>query len=300
MGTPDFAVPCLRALLEDGREVVGVFTQPDKPVGRHAVLTPPPVKALALEHQIPVLQPAKMRDGTAEAALRALAPDLCVVTAYGRILPQALLDVPKLGNMNVHASLLPRYRGAAPVQWAVINGETRTGVTTMFMDAGMDTGDIIQQKEVEIGPEETAGELAARLSAAGAALMLESLKLFGAGEVPRVRQNEADATSIPMLTKEMGRLDLSRPAAALHNLARGLSPWPTAYLGEGEALLKLLRCRVTDGEGAPGEILALDPLVVACGAGALEFVQVQPAGRRAMSGADWARGARLQKGGILL
>ena len=229
MGTPDFAVPCLQRILADGHEVPAEFTQPDKPVGRHAVLTPPPVKQLAQERGIPVYQPTKMRDGTVAAQLKELAPDCLVVVAYGRILPQAILDVPPKGCINIHGSLLPKYRGAAPIQWSVINGEKITGVTSMFMDAGMDTGDIIDTITTPIGENETAGELFDRLAPLGAELLSRTLRSIADGTVQRAPQNNAEATMAPMLEKAMGKLDFTRSAKELHDQIRGMNPWPGCH-----------------------------------------------------------------------
>lgn len=300
MGTPDFALPCLHALIDDGQEVVGVFTQPDKPVGRHAVLTPPPVKELAQSRGIQVFQPAKMRDGSALELLRSLKPDLAVVVAYGRILPRELLDTPRLGCLNVHASLLPKYRGSAPIQWCVVNGEKTTGVTTMYMDEGMDTGDIIEQTDTAIGENETAGELSARLSELGAGLMLSTLRLIESGSVPRRAQNHAEATTISMIEKSMARIDLTRGAHQVHDLVRGMNPWPVAYIGEGGGMLKVCRTAVAEGKGEPGELLDDRRLIIACGGGAVELLEVIPAGKKPMSGADYMRGARLSKGAKLI
>ena len=299
MGTPDFAVPCLQRLLEDGHEVPAVFTQPDKPVGRHAVLTPPPVKQLALSHGIPVYQPTKMRDGTAAALLRELAPDCLVVVAYGRILPQEILDVPPRGCVNIHGSLLPRYRGAAPIQWSVIRGETVTGVTSMFMDAGMDTGDIIDTLTTPIGENETAGELFERLAPLGARLLSTTLAAIADGTVTRRPQNDAEATMAPMLEKAMGRLDLTRPARELHNQVRGMNPWPGAFCTAGGKTLKIHETRVAAGSGAPGTLLCADPVTVACGEGGLQLVTVQPEGKPRMAAEAWLRGARLPQGARL-
>lgn len=299
MGTPDFAVPCLQRLLEDGHEVPAVFTQPDKPVGRHAVLTPPPVKQLALSRGIPVYQPTKMRDGTVAALLREMAPDCLVVVAYGRILPQEILDVPPRGCVNIHGSLLPLYRGAAPIQWSVIRGETVTGVTSMFMDAGMDTGDIIDTLTTPIGENETAGELFERLAPLGARLLSTTLAAIADGTVTRRPQNDAEATMAPMLEKAMGRLDLTRPARELHNQVRGMNPWPGAFCTAGGKTLKIHETRVTAGSGAPGTLLCADPVTVACGEGALQLVTVQPEGKPRMAAEAWLRGARLPQGARL-
>ncbi len=299
MGTPDFAVPCLQRILDDGHEVPAVFTQPDKPVGRHATLTSPPVKRLAQEHKIPVYQPTKMRDGTVAAQLRELAPDCLVVVAYGRILPQAILDVPPKGCVNIHGSLLPKYRGAAPIQWSVINGEAVTGVTSMFMDAGMDTGNIIDTITTPIGENETAGELFDRLAPLGAELLSRTLRSVADGTVQSVPQDNDKATMAPMLEKAMGRLDFTLPAGVLHNHIRGMNPWPGCFCTAGGKTLKIHESRVAEGHGKAGELLSSDPVTVACGEGALQLITVQPEGKPRMAAADWLRGARLQKGECL-
>lgn len=296
MGTPDFAVPCLGKILEDGHEVAAVFTQPDKPVGRHATLTPPPVKVLAQEHGIPVYQPRKLRDGTTETLLREIAPECIVVVAYGKILPAEILAIPPKGCINIHGSLLPRYRGAAPIQWSVINGEPETGVTAMYMDVGMDTGDMIGVLKTPIPEDETAGELFDRLAPLGAELLSETLRRLEEGTAPRTPQNEAEATMAPMLQKEMGVLDFGKPAAVLHNQVRGMNPWPGCTCHAGGKTLKVHKTRKTAGKGIPGEILSLDPLTVACGEGALTLLTVQPEGKPRMEAAAWVRGARLRKG----
>ncbi|MCI8624149.1 MAG: methionyl-tRNA formyltransferase [Provencibacterium sp.] len=295
MGTPQFAVPVLQRLLEDGHEVAAVYTQPDKPVGRGLRFAPPPVKQLALEKGLPVRQPVKLRDGTVAAELRAIAPDLCIVVAYGRILPPAILEAPSLGCVNLHASLLPKYRGAAPIQWSVLRGETVTGVTSMFMAEGLDTGDIILQLETPIGPDETAPALSERLSALGAECVSRTLRLFEAGQVTRVPQEEASATLAPILRKEMGEMDFRRPAGELHNQVRGLAGWPAAYACFGGKRLKVHESRLWEKSGKPGEVLeAGGHLVVACGEGALELCLVQPEGKQRMSGGAFMNGYRLK------
>jgi len=306
MGTPDFAVPCLQRILDDGHQVAGVFTQPDKPRGRTQELTPPPVKQLALQKGIPVFQPAKMRDGTALAMLRQLAPQLVVVVAYGRILPPDLLAVPPLGCVNIHGSLLPRYRGAAPIQWTVLNGEPTAGVTSMFMDEGLDTGDIILQKATPVGENETSGQLFDRLCLLGAGCLSETLALFGpdgSGAVPRTPQDAALATPAPILTKEMGRMDFSQPAARLHDLVRGMSPWPGAWTTLDGRLLKVHEARpLRPGEhcGAPGTLLEDGgAFTVACGSGALRLTLVQLEGKGRLPGEVFLRGSRLQPGARL-
>lgn len=294
MGTPDFAVPCLARILEDGYEVAGVFTQPDKPVGRHQTLTPPPVKRLALERGIPVYQPAKLRDGTALAILEELAPDLIVVVAYGRILPKDILDCPPLGCVNVHGSILPKYRGAAPIQWTVINGDETAGVTTMYMAEELDAGDIILTMTTPVGENETSGELYDRLAPLGAECLSRTLRLFAEGaEVPRVPQDGSRMTLAPMLDKAMGELDLSQPAQKLHDLIRGLNPWPCAWTTAKGKRLKILRSAIGDRQGQqgePGQLLPGPELRVACGEGSLVLLEVQPEGKKPMSGAAFSRG----------
>ena len=299
MGTPDFAVPCLARVLEDGYPVRGVFTQPDKPVGRRQTLTPPPVKQLALEKGIPVFQPAKLRDGAALEILRGLSPDLIVVVAYGRILPREILDCPRLGCVNVHGSLLPKYRGAAPIQWTVINGDPVGGVTTMYMAEELDAGDTILSMSLLVGEEETSGELYERLAPLGAECLSRTLALFQEGRVPRAPQDHAAATLAPMLDKAMGEMDFSLPARRLHNLVRGLNPWPSAWTTAEGKRLKIHRSRVLEETGAPaapGTVLPREGrFTVACGSGLLELLEVQPEGKGRMAGADFLRGHPLER-----
>ena len=296
MGTPEIAAASLQALLSAGHEVCGVFTREDKPVGRKQVLTARPVKALALQAGLPVFQPRTLRTGEAEAQIRALAPELVVVVAYGRILPPEILSIPPKGCINLHVSLLPKYRGAAPVQWAVINGEAETGVSIMYLDEGLDTGDILKVAPVEIGPEETSGELFQRISALGAATLVEAVAGIAAGSAVRAPQDHEKATQAPPLTKELARFEFDRPAGALHNLIRGMNPWPAAYFEREGKKVKVLRSRVAAGSGAPGTVLAARPLVVACAEGALELTEVVPEGKKPMEGAAWAAGRRLKAG----
>ncbi|MEG1942531.1 MAG: methionyl-tRNA formyltransferase [Angelakisella sp.] len=300
MGTPDFAVPCLQRLLDDGHEVAGVFTQPDKPRDRGYTLCPPPVKVLAQERGVPVFQPTKLRDGRALAQLRQLAPELVVVVAYGRILPKELLDCPPYGCVNIHGSLLPKYRGAAPIQWTVLNGDKLGGVTSMYMAEGMDTGDMLLTVDTPVGENETGGELYERLAPMGADCLSATIRHIETDTVIRTPQNEAEATAAPMLDKAMGAVDFSLAAPRLHNLIRGLNPWPsvTVTLPDGKHL-KLHRSLLVPGSGGAGELLDAKRLIVACGEGALELTEVQPEGKGRMSGSDFMRGARLQKGDIL-
>ncbi|MGE5613399.1 MAG: methionyl-tRNA formyltransferase [Bacillota bacterium] len=231
MGTPDFAVPCLDALVNNGYEVIGVVTQPDKPVGRsHSRLVPPPVKEAALKHGIKtIMQPEKVKTREFVESIRELAPDLIVVVAYGRILIKDVLDIPKHGCINIHASLLPKYRGAAPIQWAIINGDEKTGITAMLMDEGMDTGDILLAEEIPISPDMTSGELFDRLRDLGAKVLIETLRRLENGTLTRIPQNHAEAVYVPMMKKEIGLIDWSKSAHEIHNLVRGTDPWPGAY-----------------------------------------------------------------------
>lgn len=298
MGTPDFAVPCLTALQEAGHEIAAVFTQPDKPKGRGYALTPPPVKEKALSYGLPVYQPATVRDGEAEALLREIGPDAVAVVAYGKILPPALLEIPRYGCINVHASLLPRHRGASPIQWAIVCGDEKTGVTTMQMAEGMDTGDILEQAETPIDPDETAESLHDRLSHMGAKLLVQTLQDLEAGTVTPQKQDETLATKAPLIRKEMGQMDFAKTAGELHNLARGFYPWPGAYTSLGGKRLKVLETRLAAGDGAPGEVLcADDKLTVACGGHtALELVRVQLEGKKPLTAADLLRGHPIPAG----
>ena len=295
MGTPEFAVPSLEKLIGAGYEVVGVFTQPDRPKGRGKKLAPSPVKECALAHGIPVFQPERIRrDGVED--LRALKPDLCVTAAFGQILSQEILDIPKLGNINVHASLLPRHRGSAPIAHAILQGDQKAGVTTMMMDAGIDTGDMLLRAETEIGATETCGELTERLSRIGAELLGESLAALERGTLQRIPQNEAEMTYDPMLTKEMGELDFRESAETVKGRINGLNPWPCACVSLGEEKLKLLRAETAQGSGTPGQVLAAGPkegLILACGTGAVRILELQAPGGKKMRAEDYLRGHSL-------
>ena len=301
MGTPDIAARSLAALLEAGHTVVGVFTRADKPVGRKQVLTAPPVKKLAVEHGIPVWQPATLRDGEAEKVFRALQPDLVVVVAYGRILPPELLHIAPLGCINLHVSLLPKYRGSALIPWAVLNGDTRTGVSIMQLDEGCDTGDILMVEPVEIGPETTSGELFDQVSAVGAETLVRAVEDLAAGRLTPHPQDEAKATKAPPLTKEMARFTFAEPAEHLHNWVRGMNPWPVAFFELDGKKIKVLESRLAENpqQAAPGTVLALKPLTIACTRGALQLLTVTPEGGRPMAGTAWAAGRRLHTGDSL-
>ena len=293
MGTPEFAVPSLKTLLNyPGAEVAGVFTQPDRPKGRGNKLTPSPVKQTALEAGIPVFQPEKIRR-TGLEDLRELKPDLCVTAAFGQILSREILDVPRLGNINVHASLLPKHRGSAPIAHAIMTGDRKAGVTTMMMDEGIDTGDMLLQEETEIGESETCGELTERLSLLGAETLRKTLAEMEAGTLKRIPQNHAEMTYDPMLTKEMGYTDFSGSAEQIRGLINGLNPWPCVSISCTEGPLKLLRAVCAEAEGVPGKILRADPkegLVIACGTGAVRILELQAPGGKRMRAEDYLRG----------
>ena len=297
-GTPEFAVPSLRALLDGLDSVVGVVCQPDKPAGRGQRLVAPPVKQLAQEHQVTVLQPARLRTPEPLAALEKLQPDLIVVAAYGKILPPTMLALPRHGCINVHASLLPKYRGAAPIQWAILRGETVTGITIMQMNEGMDTGDVLLQRRTTIDDQETYGELQSRLAELGATALLEALERLKRGELRPQPQDDRAATMAPMIDKEDGRLDWRRPAVELARFVRAFNPWPSAFTTIDGALLKIHRARAVDARaGSPGTVLRADEVIlVGCGEGALQLDELQLAGRRRLPAADFLRGVRLKPG----
>ncbi len=302
-GTPEFAVPSLQALAEIA-EVVGVVCQPDRPAGRGNVVTAPPVKVCAEALGLSVTQPTKLRDGTFAAWVREQNVDVALVVAYGRILPLDVLSGPRLGCVNVHASLLPKLRGAAPITWAVVRGETETGVTLMKMDVGMDTGDILEKFATEISPEETAGELSARLAAIGALAVRKGLPKFERGEYTAVAQDHAQATLAPILKKEDGRIDFTVPARRVHDHVRGMSPWPGAFTRRGDKIIKVHETRVSDvsrTDKKPGEVLIADKarVLVACDPGAIELVRVQLEGKKPVDGSSWAMGRGVAEGDVL-
>ena len=298
MGTPDFAAASLKALVDNGYDVAGVFAQPDKPSGRGMEVTYSPVKQLALDHEIPVFQPAKMRDGTALEIMKSLSPDIVVVVAYGRILPDDLLAVPPLGTINVHGSLLPKYRGAAPIQWAVLNGDEVTGVSTMFLASEMDAGDIIYSAQTRIGEYETSGELYDRLKDMGAELLIQTLRDIEAGTAPRTPQDHSQATFVSMLDKSLSPIDFSKPARSVVKWIYGLQPWPVATAVLGNDTLKIFAAAQTDHhtELAPGSIVCADKngIEVACGSGETVLItQLQAPGKKRMAAADYLRGHKL-------
>ncbi len=296
MGTPDIAAHALAALLAEGHKVAAVYTRPDKPQGRKQVLTPSPVKRLALENGLPVRQPRTLRAPGEAAALAALGADLAVVVAYGLILPPEVLAAPRLGCINLHVSLLPKYRGAAPIQWAIINGERETGVSVMQLDAGVDTGPVLAQQKVAIGPNDAACEVFSLVTPVGARLLAQTVAGIEAGRAQAVPQTGPHSLA-PQLDKHMAALDFTRPAQELHNLARGCYPWPVAWFTHGGKKIKVERTQVASGQGAyAGEVLQTSPLTVACGQGSLVLRQVLPEGSRSMSGVQWAAGRRLKAG----
>ncbi|MBQ8555643.1 MAG: methionyl-tRNA formyltransferase [Clostridia bacterium] len=301
MGTPDFAVPSLKAMCENGYEVVGVFTQPDRPKGRGNKVIASPVKQYAMERGIPVFQPQRIKkDGVED--LKSLAPDLCVTAAFGQILSQEILDIPPLGTINVHASLLPRHRGSAPINWAILQGDAVAGVTTMMTARGIDNGDMLLKSETSIQKGETAGELTLRLSDMGAALLIDTLKALEAGTLVRIPQNEEDMTYDPMLTKEMGVIDWSMSAGEIVNRVHGLNPWPGCSTAIPGGRLKVLRAEAAEGSGMPGEIIKADTkggLVIAAGQGAVQVLQLQAPGGKPMNAKDYLRGHPMAVGTVL-
>ena len=296
MGTPDFAVKSLEQIIKDGHNVLAVYTKADAPKGRKMVLTPSDVKVCALEHNLTVYTPNSFKDEAEVERLKALAPDLIVVVAYGKLLPKAVLDIPKYGCVNVHGSILPKWRGAAPIQWTVLSGDEYGGVTTMYMNEGLDTGDIIFTREVKVGENETSGELFDRLCVDGAELLSETIKAIEDGIAPRIPQNNDEATYASMLSKELSEIDFTKPAKEVHNKVRGLSPWPSAQTKLFSKRLKVIETRVCDKKGEPGKVIATNPLTVACGEGAVEILTLQPEGKRAMASDDYLKGHPLDIG----
>lgn len=303
MGTPDYALFSLRALVEAGENVVGVVTQPDKPKGRGYTLTPPPVKVYAQEKGIPVFQPERVKDGSFDAVLKELAPDVCVVAAYGKILPQSLLDIPRHGCLNIHGSLLPEYRGAAPMQRAIIDGKKVTGVTIQQMALGMDTGDILLMKDTEIREEDNFEDIHDRLGVLGAEALMETIKLLREGKLKPVKQDDSLATYAAKIEKADCALDFTRPARQLHDQIRGMSPFPLAFTHlPGGSMLKITSARVEadEGQGTPGQVVSLeDGIVVQCGQGRLRLLGVLPEGKGRMAAADFVRGRKIAEGDIL-
>lgn len=301
MGTPDFAVPCLNRLISDGHKILAVFTQPDKPKGRGQSLAATPVKLKAVENNIPVFQPSSLKDGEAFRILDGLSPDIIIVVAYGKILPGQFMLLPKFGCVNIHASLLPKYRGTAPIQWAVINGEKITGVTSIQMDAGIDTGDMLLAEQTEIGKNENSGELLDRLSIIGAEVLSKTIIGLQAGTITPVKQDESTSNYAPMLTKALCPVNWNEPAIKIHNRIRGLSPFLIATAILGGKLIRIHAAQPVEGKnGKPGEVIEnKDMLVVACGDGnAVEIITMQTEGKRAMSAKEFMRGNSIDIGSI--
>ncbi|MEE9193550.1 MAG: methionyl-tRNA formyltransferase [Thermodesulfobacteriota bacterium] len=302
MGTPDFAVPSLKALIDSKYNVVGVVCQPDRPSGRGRKLTSPPVKILAEAESIPVLQPEKIRTDEFLDEIKFYNPDLICVTAYGKIIPPNILEHPKYGCVNVHASLLPKYRGDAPINWAIINGEKNTGITTMLMDEGMDTGDILLKKEIEIGEDDTSIELSEKLSAIGALLLIETIEKGQNDEIRPLKQNDSEATYAPIIKKEVGKIDWNKSADAIRDLIRGTQPWPGAFTSYNGKNLKIFRASINSQSGDPGKVLVSDggKLVIGTGQNSLDISELQIEGGKRLKVADFLRGNNLETGTTLI
>ena len=299
MGTPDYAVPTLEALIGAKHNVAAVFCQPDKPVGRKQILTAPPVKECALNYNIPVFQPQTLKDGEAEKKLKEIAPDVIVVVAYGKLLPESILTTPKFGCVNGHASLLPEYRGASPIQWCIVCGEKKTGITTMLMDKGMDTGDILEQTVVDIGEEETAEELFERLSVLSAELMISTLRKLENGEITPIKQDETKASYAPIIKKEMAKLDFNKTAQEIHNAVRGYYSWPCAYLFLNGKRIKVISSVVGGKTNNPaGTVIGnTNELEIACGDGtSIKITVLQPEGSKQMTAKQYLNGNNIEIG----
>ncbi|MCQ2471410.1 MAG: methionyl-tRNA formyltransferase [Clostridia bacterium] len=302
MGTPDFSVPCLQRLIDDGHTVSAVFTQPDKPKGRGHHMMPPPVKELAVKYNIPVYQPQKLRTSDAFEILTEINPELIIVVAYGQILPKNILDLPKYGCVNIHASLLPKYRGAAPIQWSVLNGEKKSGVTSMQMDVGLDTGDMLLTAETEIGENDTAEDLHDKLSVMGAEVMSETIDLIMKGQLNPIKQDDSLSTYAHMLSKDLSPIDWNESAQCVHNKVRGLYSWPCATAELDGKIIKIHKTALAGKvNGTAGQVVESGKkLVVACGDGnGVEIITLQAQGKKAMNSADYLRGNPVEKGIIL-
>lgn len=295
MGTPEFAVPSLEILLKNNYEICGVFTKPDKPQGRKQILTPPPVKIFAEQNSINIYQPEKLKTPETFDIIQNLNPDLIIVVAYGKILPKNILEFPKYGCINVHGSLLPKYRGAAPIQWSIINGDQVTGITTMFMDEGLDTGDILLQTKVSINNEENSEELKSKMSIVGAELLLQTIKKLENNELERIKQDDSQATLSPPLDKITGDINWNKTSDEIHNLVRGSNPWPIAHTNLRGKLFKIYKTRVaTRYSRVPGQVISTSPLIIGCGGNtSIELLEVQIEGKKKLSAEDFCRGYRL-------
>ncbi len=298
MGTPDFAAASLEALIDSEHEILAVVTQPDKPKGRKGELTPPPVKTIAVEKGIKVYQPIKVREPEFVEIIRDYKPDVIVVIAFGQIIPESILEIPKYGCVNIHGSLLPKYRGAAPIQWAVLDGEKESGVTSMLMDRGIDTGDILLKRSIKLAEDETSGSLFDKLMALGAETLLETLEGLEKGSITPEKQGDSPTDYAKMLTKEMGLIDFSRTASELDCFVRGMNPWPSAYTTLGGKTLKIWRAKPVAEKGKAGSVLRVgkDSFVVGCGENALEIFEVQLEGKKRMSAGDFLKGTHIEAG----
>ncbi len=296
MGTPDFAVPTLEKLYKSGHNILAVFTQPDKPVGRKQVLTPPDVKVCAEKYEIPVFQPATLRNENSYKEIKTINPDIIVVVAYGKILPKEILDIPRYGCINVHGSLLPKYRGASPIQSAVLNGDKISGVTTMYMGVGLDTGDILLQRETEIGENETSSELFDRLAVMGADLLIDTLSALETGIIKPKKQDDSLATYTSKITKEQCPIDWTKPNTEVHNKVRGLQTWPVAVSKINGKNIKIHSTLLCDKEGEAGKIICTDPLTVACGSGSVVINELQLNGKKRMDSRSFLLGHSLNIG----
>ena len=303
MGTPDIAVGCLQKIIDEKHEILGVVTQPDKPVGRGKKLGMPPVKELALKYDIPVYQPVKARDEEFVKVLKDLNPDLIVVVAFGQILPKSILDIPKFGCVNVHVSLLPKYRGAAPINWVIINGEEKTGVTTMYMDEGLDTGDMILTSEFALDDEITAGELHDIMKEEGAKVLKETIDLIEKGEAPRIKQNHDEFTYAPMMSKSLGQIDYSKSAKDIHNLVRGVNPWPSAYTTYDNQTMKVWKTKVLSetSDKEPGTIISVDKegIKVSTKDNVILIKEIQMPGKKRVLVEEYIKGNSIEANKIL-
>ncbi len=302
MGTPDFAVPCLKKLIESDNKIVAVFSQPDKPVGRKQIMTPPAVKVCALENEIPVFQPSRIKDDKSVEIIKKLNPDIIVVVAYGKILPSEILNAPKFGCINVHASLLPKYRGAAPIQWAVLNGDKTTGVSIMQMDEGLDTGDILLVKETEIDPDETSEELFERLSIIGADALIETIDLIKENKLNPVKQPDGEYEYAKLISRELSPIDWNKSAFEIHNQVRGLQSWPVAITKINGKNVKIHKTALLNFKGnKSGEVVDNNKkLVVSCGDGnCIEILELQPEGKKKMDAKSFLQGNKIEINSIL-
>lgn len=304
MGTPDFAVPSLKVLIEEGCDVLGVVTQPDKPKGRGNKMNMPPVKEEALKYGIDIFQPKKVKDKDFVSILKDLNPDLIVVVAFGQILSKEILNIPKYGCVNVHASLLPKYRGAAPINWVIINGEYNTGITTMYMDEGLDTGDMILKSEIKINEDETAGQLHDRMCMLGGEVLRETLKLIKGNKAPREVQDHSKSCYAPIMDKNLGNINWNKSSVEIYNLIRGTNPWPSAFTKYKDALMKIWKSRIIDDEKSndnPGTIIAVskEGIKVSCGIGTLLIEEIQMPGKKRIHVGEYIKGNEIDRQVIL-